>query len=205
MIFITQCDSLTFWQTYLSDPASVTMEGIMSFIVLAYSFCILFFYFLCYLYNNKQSFQELVLVLFKGALLQKFLSCTLVGWVIRCFAKKAIPEVWCKLSGRFPKWGFFHFNPLNFLEFDDYYASISKEDEAQPVQQPVQQPVPQTPPAPSWINLSGFNQNPPAQAGNLAEPNTNNISTEPVREATPLDAHTRWILRNFLGRNWREH
>ena len=31
MIFITQCDSSTFWQTYLSDPASVTMEGILIF------------------------------------------------------------------------------------------------------------------------------------------------------------------------------
>ena len=29
MIFITQCDSPAFWQTYLSDPASVTMEGIL--------------------------------------------------------------------------------------------------------------------------------------------------------------------------------
>ena len=31
MIFITQCDSPAFWQTYLSDPASITMEGILIF------------------------------------------------------------------------------------------------------------------------------------------------------------------------------
>ena len=31
MIFITYCDSLTLWQTYLSDPASITMEGILIF------------------------------------------------------------------------------------------------------------------------------------------------------------------------------
>ena len=29
MIFITQCDSPALWQTYLSDPASITMEGIL--------------------------------------------------------------------------------------------------------------------------------------------------------------------------------
>jgi hypothetical protein len=29
MLFITQCDSPAFWQTYLSDPASITMEGIL--------------------------------------------------------------------------------------------------------------------------------------------------------------------------------
>ena len=31
MIFITQYDSLALWQTYLSDPASITMEGILIF------------------------------------------------------------------------------------------------------------------------------------------------------------------------------
>ena len=31
MIFITQCDSPALWQTYLSDPASITMEGILIF------------------------------------------------------------------------------------------------------------------------------------------------------------------------------
>ena len=31
MIFITQCDSPAFWQIYLSDPASITMEGILIF------------------------------------------------------------------------------------------------------------------------------------------------------------------------------
>jgi hypothetical protein len=34
MIFITQCESSAFWQfwqTYLSDPASTTMEGILFF------------------------------------------------------------------------------------------------------------------------------------------------------------------------------
>ena len=31
MIFITQCDSPAFWQTYLSDHASITMEGILIF------------------------------------------------------------------------------------------------------------------------------------------------------------------------------
>ena len=29
MLFITQCDNPAFWQTYLSDPASITMEGIL--------------------------------------------------------------------------------------------------------------------------------------------------------------------------------
>jgi len=31
MVFITHCDSPAFWQTYLSDPASITMEGILFF------------------------------------------------------------------------------------------------------------------------------------------------------------------------------
>jgi hypothetical protein len=31
MVFITQCDSPALWQTYLSDPASITMEGILIF------------------------------------------------------------------------------------------------------------------------------------------------------------------------------
>jgi len=31
MIFITQCDSPALWQTYLSDPASISMEGILIF------------------------------------------------------------------------------------------------------------------------------------------------------------------------------
>ena len=31
MIFITQCDSPALWQTYLPDPASITMEGILIF------------------------------------------------------------------------------------------------------------------------------------------------------------------------------
>ena len=31
MIFITQCDSPVFWQIYLSDPANITMEGILIF------------------------------------------------------------------------------------------------------------------------------------------------------------------------------
>ena len=31
MIFITQCDSLALWQIYLSDPVSITMEGILIF------------------------------------------------------------------------------------------------------------------------------------------------------------------------------
>jgi len=31
MIFTTQCDSPALWQTYLSDPASITMEGILIF------------------------------------------------------------------------------------------------------------------------------------------------------------------------------
>jgi hypothetical protein len=31
MLFIIQYDSPTFWQTYLSDPASITMEGILIF------------------------------------------------------------------------------------------------------------------------------------------------------------------------------
>ena len=31
MIFIAHCDSPALWQTYLSDPASITMEGILIF------------------------------------------------------------------------------------------------------------------------------------------------------------------------------
>ena len=31
MVFITHCDSPAFWQTYLSDPESITMEGILIF------------------------------------------------------------------------------------------------------------------------------------------------------------------------------
>jgi len=31
MIFTIQCDSPALWQTYLSDPASITMEGILIF------------------------------------------------------------------------------------------------------------------------------------------------------------------------------
>jgi heme/copper-type cytochrome/quinol oxidase subunit 2 len=31
MIFITHFDSPALWQTYLSDPASITMEGILIF------------------------------------------------------------------------------------------------------------------------------------------------------------------------------
>ena len=38
MITITHLNSSTFWQTYLSDPASVTMEGVVTFIVFFYSF-----------------------------------------------------------------------------------------------------------------------------------------------------------------------
>ena len=49
MIFITQCDSSAFWQfwqTYLSDPASTTMEGILVFknsLVLVNFLVLLFF------------------------------------------------------------------------------------------------------------------------------------------------------------------
>ena len=31
MLFITQCNSPALWQTYLSDPASITMGGILIF------------------------------------------------------------------------------------------------------------------------------------------------------------------------------
>jgi hypothetical protein len=31
MVFITHYDSPALWQTYLSDPASITMEGILIF------------------------------------------------------------------------------------------------------------------------------------------------------------------------------
>ena len=46
MIFITQCDSPAFWQTYLFDPASTTMEGILIFnkhLVLVNFLVLLFF------------------------------------------------------------------------------------------------------------------------------------------------------------------
>ena len=29
MVSVTHCDSPAFWQTYLSDPASISMEGIL--------------------------------------------------------------------------------------------------------------------------------------------------------------------------------
>ena len=31
MIFLIKCDSPDFWQTYLQEPASITMEGILIF------------------------------------------------------------------------------------------------------------------------------------------------------------------------------
>ena len=31
MTFFIKCDSPVFWQTYLSDPASISMEGILMF------------------------------------------------------------------------------------------------------------------------------------------------------------------------------
>ena len=31
MTFFIKCDSPVFWQTYLSDPASISMEGILIF------------------------------------------------------------------------------------------------------------------------------------------------------------------------------
>ena len=31
MFFITCCDSPALWQTYLADPASISMEGILMF------------------------------------------------------------------------------------------------------------------------------------------------------------------------------
>jgi hypothetical protein len=31
LLNFAQCDSPVFWQTYLSDPASITMEGILIF------------------------------------------------------------------------------------------------------------------------------------------------------------------------------
>ena len=31
MIFLVKCDSPDFWQTYLQDPASISMEGILNF------------------------------------------------------------------------------------------------------------------------------------------------------------------------------
>ena len=36
MITITHLNSSTFWQTYLSDPASVTMEGIVMFLIVLF-------------------------------------------------------------------------------------------------------------------------------------------------------------------------
>ena len=31
MIFLVKCDSPDFWQTYLQEPASISMEGILAF------------------------------------------------------------------------------------------------------------------------------------------------------------------------------
>ena len=38
MITLTSINSSIFWQTYLSDPVSVTMEGVVTFIVFFHSF-----------------------------------------------------------------------------------------------------------------------------------------------------------------------
>ena len=60
MIFITQCDSPAFWQTYLSDPASITMEGILIFNkhLLFLLTAIVLFYTIYYFieYSNKSIF-----------------------------------------------------------------------------------------------------------------------------------------------------
>lgn len=65
MIFITQCDSPALWQTYLPDPASITMEGILIFnkhLLFLLTVIVLFvgwllFYTIYYFieYNNKFS------------------------------------------------------------------------------------------------------------------------------------------------------
>ena len=65
MIFITQCDSPALWQIYLSDPASITMEGILIFnkhLLFLLTVIVLFvgwllFYTIYYFieYNNKFS------------------------------------------------------------------------------------------------------------------------------------------------------
>ena len=61
MIFITQCDSPALWQTYLSDPASITMEGILIF-------------------NQHLLFLLTVIVLFVGWLLF-YTICCLVNFI----------------------------------------------------------------------------------------------------------------------------
>ena len=65
MIFIIQCDSPALWQTYLSDPASITMEGILIFnkhllflltvIVLFVAWLLLYTIYYFVEYNNKFS------------------------------------------------------------------------------------------------------------------------------------------------------
>ena len=65
MIFITQCDSPALWQIYLSDPASITIEGILIFnkhLLFLLTVIVLFvgwllFYTIYYFieYNNKFS------------------------------------------------------------------------------------------------------------------------------------------------------
>lgn len=65
MIFIIQCDSPALWQTYLSDPASITMEGILIFnkhllflltvIVLFVGWLLLYTIYYFVEYNNKFS------------------------------------------------------------------------------------------------------------------------------------------------------
>jgi len=65
MFFINQCDSPAFWQTYLPDPASISMEGILIFnkhLLFLLTVIVLFvgwllFYVLYYFieYNNKFS------------------------------------------------------------------------------------------------------------------------------------------------------
>ena len=57
MIAITHLNSSTFWQTYLSDSASVTMEGIVMFLIVLFVAWVLFYSLYYFIeYDNKFSF-----------------------------------------------------------------------------------------------------------------------------------------------------
>ena len=70
MVFITHCDTPALWQTYLSDPASITMEGILIF--------------------NKHFFFLFTLVLFFSVFVFKTFSCILatLNYLIFSFCEK---------------------------------------------------------------------------------------------------------------------
>ncbi len=78
MVFITHCDTPALWQTYLSDPASITMEGILIF-------------------NKHVLFLLTVIVLFVGCLLfytlHYFIEYRLVWATLKTIASSTILDL----------------------------------------------------------------------------------------------------------------